>query len=221
MIRTLRLIVLTLACVAFPLGTTGCASSVAEWIVQTRNHQGDVALSHKNYPDASVAYQLALKIEPTNQHARAGLTNVQVRIAETLFAASKFEDAIAALALASKFSPADDRVQSLRAAIEQAQIKRDIVVSNYPQYQVTGASLQHAYGQLKQQNAEILAALQRFDYTYDTADLSAAIRQSYALNEEITRLTNRLSQYRQLVESGVPEHGATTIAPPSSLLPLP
>jgi hypothetical protein len=221
MTRTLRLIVLILACAALPLGTTGCASSVAQWIVQTRNHQGDVALSHKNFPDASVAYQLALKIDPANQHARTGLTNVQVRIAETLFAASKFEDAIAALALASKFSPADDRVPSLKAAIEQAQIKRDIVVSNYPQYQVTGYGIRRAYAQLAQQHSEILAALKRFDYTYDTADLSAAIRQSYALNEEVTRLTNRLAQYRQLVESGVPEHGTGTAAPPASLLPLP
>ncbi len=221
MTRTLRLIVLTLACLVFPLGTTGCASSIAQWIVETRNHQGDVALSHKNFPDASVAYQLALQIDPANQHARAGLTTVQVRIAETLFAASKFEDAIAALALASKFSPSDDRVQSLKAAIEQAQIKRDIVVSNYPQYQVTGTGLRRAYAQLRQQNAEILAALQRFDYTYDTADLSTAIRQSYALNEEVTRLTNRLSQYRQLVESGIPEHGTDSVAPPASLLPLP
>jgi hypothetical protein len=221
MTRTLRLIALILACAAFPLGTTGCASSVAEWIVQTRNHQGDIALSHKNYPDASVAYQLALKIDPANQHARTGLTNVQVRIAETLFASSKFEDAIAALALASKFSPSDDRVPSLKAAIEQAQIKRDIVVSNYPQYQVTGYGIQRAYAQLRQQHSEILAALKRFDYTYDTADLSAAIRQSYALNEEVTRLTTRLAQYRQLVESGVPEHGTGTVAPPASLLPLP
>jgi predicted Zn-dependent protease len=221
MIRTLRLLAVILVCVALPLGTSGCASSVAQWIVRTRNHQGDVSLEHKNYADASVAYQLALKIVPTNVHARAGLTTVQIRIAETLFAASKFEDAIAALALAARFSPADDRVQSLRAEIEQAQIKRDIVVSNYPQYKVTGTGIQRAYGQLKVENAEILAALQRFDYTYDTADLSAAIRQSYALNEEVTRLTNRLVQYRQLVESGIPENGTENVAPPASLLPLP
>jgi hypothetical protein len=81
--------------------------------------------------------------------------------------------------------------------------------------------LRRAYAQLAAQNAEILTALQRFDYTYDTADLGDAIRQSYALNEEVTRLTNRLVQYRQLVESGIPEHGAENLAPPASLLPLP
>ena len=219
--RTIRIIVLLLAATAFPVTTTGCASSVAQWIVKTRNHQGDIALEHKNFPDASVAYQLALKIDPSNEHGRAGLTEVQIRLAQTFFAASKFDEAIDALAVASKFSPRDERVQSLRGEIEQAEIKRDIVVSNYPSYKLTSASLRRAYAQLKNENQEVLAALQRFDYTYDTADLTAAIRRSYALSEEITRLTNRLAQYRQLVESGLPEHGGESLAPPASLLPLP
>ena len=111
-------------------------------------------------------------------------------------------------------------MQGLRSEIEQAEIKRDIVVSNYPSYKVTGASIQRAYTQLKTQNSEILLALRRFDYTYDTADLSAAIRQSYVLNEDVARLTSRLQLYRQLVESGVPEH-AENLAPPASVLPLP
>jgi predicted negative regulator of RcsB-dependent stress response len=219
--RTLRLAALLLACTV-PLGTTGCATTVAGWIVHERNHQGDVALAHRNYPDASVAYQLALKIDPKNQHARDGLINVQLRLAQTFFAASKFDDAIDALAVASRYAPADDRVQSMRGEIEQAEIKRDIVVSNYPTYKVTAAALKRAYTQLKAQNAEILLALRRFDYTYDTADLAAAIRQSYALNEEVTRLTNRLQQFRQLVESGVPASpGGENAIPPASLLPLP
>ncbi len=218
---TLRLAALLLVC-ALPLGTTGCASSVAQWIVRTRNHQGDVALSHKNFPDASVAYQLALKIDPTNQHARDGLTNVQIRLAQADFTASKFDDALDALAVAAKYSPGDDRVQSVRAQIEQAQIKRDIVVSNYPSYKLTGRSIRRQYAQLKTQAQDISRSLQRFDYTYDTADLSTAIRQSYALNAEVTQLTNRLTQYRQLVESGVPESaGGESLAPPASLLPLP
>jgi tetratricopeptide (TPR) repeat protein len=221
MMRTIRLCAFILASAVLPIGTTGCASNVAQWIVQTRNHQGDVALSHKNFPDASVAYQLALKIDPANVHARDGLINVQVRLAQTFFAASKFEDAIDALAVAAKFSPTDDRVQSLRGQIEQSEIKRDIVVSNYPSYKITGTGIQRAYAQLKTQANEISLALKRFDYTYDTTDLAAAIRQSYALNEEVARLTSRLQQYRQLVESGVPEHAGESLAPPASLLPLP
>ncbi len=219
--RTLRIALLLLAAIVLPLGTSGCAADIAHWIVKQRNHQGDVALAHRNFPDASVAYQLALKIEPKNQHARDGLTIVQLRLAQTFFAASKFDEAIDALAVASRYSPKDDRVASLRSEIEQAEIKRDIVVSNYPSYKVTGRALSRAYAQLKTENDEILLALHRFDYTYDTSDLSAAIRQSYALNEEVARLTSRLQLYRQLVEFGVPEHSTENLAPPASLLPLP
>ncbi|MDB5027719.1 MAG: hypothetical protein JWO66_1408 [Candidatus Eremiobacteraeota bacterium] len=219
--RIIRTLVLVLACGLVPLTTSGCATTVASWIVQERNHQGDVSLAHGNYPDASVAYQLALKIDPSNRHARIGLTNVQIKLAQKFFAASMFENAIDALAVASRYSPGDDRVQSLRGEIEQAEVKRDIVVSNYPSYKLTGAGLRRAYNNLKTQSGDVLTSLKRFDYTYDTADLSTAIRQSYALNEEVARLTNRLQQYRQLVESGVPEHGSATLAPPASLLPLP
>jgi tetratricopeptide (TPR) repeat protein len=218
LVRTLMLVALS---ALLPLGTSACASSVAQWIVKERNHQGDLSLQHGNYPDASVAYQLALKIDPANRHARDGLTSVQIRLARTFFAASKFEDAIDALAVASRYSPADDRVQTLRGEIEQAEIKRDIVVSNYPSYKISAAGIRRGYTQLRTLNKEVLDSLHRFDYTYDTADLSAAIRRSYALNEEVARLTNRLQRYRQLVESGVPENSTDTVAPPASLLPLP
>jgi tetratricopeptide (TPR) repeat protein len=203
------------------LFSSGCAPGIASWIVKERNHQGDVALARGNYPDASVAYQLALKLDPANTHARSGLTTVQLGLAQTFFAASKFDDALDALAVAARSSPGDDRVSTMHNEIVQAQVKRDIVVSNYPSYKVTAASLRRAYTQLKTQNQAILLALKRFDYTYDTTDLSIAIRQSYALNEEVARLTNRLQQYRQLVESGIPEHGGESLAPPASLLPLP
>ena len=219
--RLTRFLATLLACGMLTLATSGCATTVAQWIVRERNHQGDVALAHRNFPDASVAYQLALKIEPTNAHARDGLTLVQIRLAQTFFAASKFDAAIEALAVAARYTPDDDRVQSLRSEIEQAEIKRDIVVSNFPAYKVTGASIRRGYNQLKTLNNQISLSLQRFDYTYDTVDLSTAIRQSYALNEEVMRLTGRLQQYRQLVESGVPETAGENLAPPASLLPLP
>jgi len=205
------------------LATAGCASSVTGWIVQTRNHQGDLALRHYNYADASVAYQLALKVDAGNEHARAGLVAVQVQIAEAEFAASHFDDAIAALRIAAKYSPEDERVAGLHSEIEQAEIKRDIVVSNYPAYRETGASLLRAYGQLKLNSDAVALSIRRFSYTYDTSTLSKAIRDSYDLTDELTRDTNRLVQFRQLVESGVPEStkSAENLAPPASLLPLP
>ena len=48
--RIFRLLTLLLLCALLPLGTTGCATSVAQWIVRTRNHQGDIALAHGNFP---------------------------------------------------------------------------------------------------------------------------------------------------------------------------
>ena len=203
------------------LATTGCASSISGWIVHTRNHQGDVALQHGNSADASIAYQLSLRIDPVNVHARAGLVGVQARIAQQLFTASRFDDAVKALDVANRYAPGDARIEALRAQIEQAEIKRDIVVSNYPSYRETAAGLRRSLVQLRTQAQEIAATLHRFDYTYDSSELSQAIRQSYELDSQVTRLTDRLIQYRQLVDSGVPESADTAIAPAASLLPLP
>jgi len=218
-VRAFRLLLI----IATVLSSSGCASSVTNWIVQTRNHQGDLALRHYNYADASVAYQLALKVSPKNEHARAGLVSVQVQIAQTAFAASHFDDAIAALRIAAKYSPEDERIAGLHSEIEQAQIKRDIVVSNYPAYRETGTSLLRAYGLLKLNSDAVALSIKKFSYTYDTNTLSKAIRDSYELTDELTRDTNRLVQFRQLVESGVPESTRSTenLAPPASLLPLP
>ena len=207
---------------AVVLATTGCAGSISRWIVQTRNHQGDLAVEHENSADASVAYQLALRVDPPNAHPRTGLVGVQARIAQPLFTDSRFDDAVKALDVAARYAPGDARIEALRSQIEQAEIKRDIVVSNYPAYRETGAALQRAYAQVKTQSQAIVATLHRFDYTYDGNELSEAIRESYELDAQIVRLTDRLIQYRQLVDSGVPEDSDTNaVAPPASLLPLP
>ena len=210
-----------LACAALPLGASGCAPSIASWIVKERNQQGDVALRRGNYPDASVAYQLALKLDPVNVHARTGLTEradpLGADAVRRVALRRGCRRACGRGALHAGRRPRRDAAQRDRAGADQARHRR----VELPAVQGHRASLRRSYTLLKTQNQTILAALKRFDYTYDTADLSAAIRQSYALNEEIARLTNRLQQYRQLVESGVPEHGADNLAPPASLLPLP
>jgi len=204
------------------LSVTGCATDVARWIAAARNHQGDVALTHGNDADASDAYQLALKVEPHDEHARAGFVSVQLRLAEDLFAHSKFEDAIDALALAAKYSPDDERITALRSEIEQAEIKRDIVVSNFPSYKETSTNIRRAFATGKRSMEEISTSIARFEYTYDTNDLTRAIRQSYELNAEIARDTTRLINLRQLAESGAAESkGTESLAPPASLLPLP
>lgn len=201
---------------------TGCASNVTQWIAQTRNHQGDVALEHGNDVDAAEAYELALKVAPHDEHAREGFVSVQLRLAEKQFTDSKFEDAIDALALAAKYSPDDGRIAALRSQIEQAEIKRDIVVSNFPSYKETSLNIRRSFAAIKRSTEEIGTSIARFEYTYDTSDLTRAIRQSYELNSELSRDTTRLITLRQLAESGAPESSAAeSLAPPASLLPLP
>ena len=102
------------------LATTGCAGGISRWIVQTRNHQGDIAVEHENPTDASVAYQLALRVDPANVHARTGLVGVQAQLAQDLFTASRFDDAVKALNVAARYAPGDARIEALRSQIEQA-----------------------------------------------------------------------------------------------------
>jgi tetratricopeptide (TPR) repeat protein len=203
-------------------GLTGCAGGVQGYIVSMRSHQGDLALQHGNLQDAALAYRLALQLDPTDQHARAGLAKVQTGLATKYYQASKFEDALAALTIAARYDPQSVRIAELRSEIEQARVNRAIVLSNYPTYRETGRQLRRGYLALKPLTARIILALQRFDYTYDSTQLSTAIRTSYTLGEEVTRSTNHLRLYRQLVEAGSPVgRGAEPLAPAASLLPLP
>lgn len=212
----LLLVVLVLA------GATGCATHVKSWIVATRNQQGDVALDRGNLSEASLAYRLALAVDQNDVHARTGLTTVQLQLAANEFRSSKFDDAIAALAVAAKYEPQSVRLAELRAEIEQAKIKRLIVLSNYPSYKESAVTIRAAYNDLIAQNRRIIAELAAFSYTYDTSHLTTAIRSSYDITQELQRNTRRLITFRQLVESGIPATGtASTLAPPASLLPLP
>lgn len=222
MIRLLRTSALTFAVALATPMLAGCSGGVAGFIVSTRNHQGDVALQNKSLPDAATAYRLALRLAPENAHARAGLAAVQLQIAAQDYTLSKFEDARAELAVAAKYDPESVRLAQLRTEVEQARVRREIVLSNYPTYGETGLALRKSYAQLRKESNAIVATLQRFDYSYDANELVKAIRASNALNASVARLTTRLVNYRQLVESGSPERNADTpLAPAGSLLPLP
>ena len=69
---------------ASPTSTSGCAGTLTRYIVDTRNHQGDLAYEARNLADAAVAYRLALRLAPQDEHARAGLAAVQLRLADEL-----------------------------------------------------------------------------------------------------------------------------------------
>ena len=216
--RTLRLVALGLAL----LTGSGCAGPIATWIVGARNRQGDIALSRGNLTEASISYQLALKLDRANEHAKTGLAAVQVSLAQVYFEQSKYESAREALALAAKYDPASVTVAELRSQIEQARIRRQLVISNYPAYKEVGGQLLKSYEGLRKFNTTILRHLHEFNYTYNTEELSAAIRESYEMSAEIAKYTNRLATFRQLVESGLPDtERPAQSAAPASLLPLP
>ena len=219
-----RIVLIVALAATLLTGSTGCAGSISRFIVQARNHQGDLAFQHQNAVEAAQAYKLALRVDPKNGHARTGLAAVQLLIAAKEFKESKFDEALASLAVAAKYDPQSVVLAELKSQIEAARVRREIVVSNYPTYRETGLSLRRSYAQLKTQSNKVVATLQRFDYSFDSNELQRAIRQSSALNTEVSRLTSRLKNYRQLVESGSPEKTAgegAPLAPAASLLPLP
>lgn len=203
------------------LAVSACSGGLVGTIVATRDRQGDIALRGGHYDEAAQAYKLALSLAPGDAHARSGLAQVQLVLAEEEFQHSRFDDALGSLAFAEKYDPQSVRLQQLRAEIEDARTKRQIVISNYPAYRETGARIRHSYAQLKEINAAIETSLKRFDYTYDSANLAVAVRQSYELTDELQRLTSRLIGFRQAVESG--SAGRPNAAPSGagSLLPLP
>jgi tetratricopeptide (TPR) repeat protein len=211
---------LAFAALALLLG--GCAGPVERWVVDTRIHQGEVALARGDVKDAAESYELALRVDPNDESARDGFVEASANLAQELYAKGAFEDALATIAAGLKYDPASVRLAALKGQIEDAKLKREIVISNYPTYREAGVQIQHAYQQLDVSNKEILASLKRFGYTYDPEDLTTAIKHSYDLELDVARNTNRLITYRQIVSSGVPESShATTNVNPSSLLPLP
>jgi tetratricopeptide (TPR) repeat protein len=211
--------------VALALGLValcGCAGPVEHWVVNTRIHQGDVALDRGNLDDAELSYKLALSIDPKDDRARAGYVETSADLAQELYTKGSFDDALATIAAGLKYDPSSVRLAALKGQIEDAKLKREIVISNYPTYKDAGVTIAHAYEQLTISDKTILAQLKRFSYTFDPDDLTNAIKTSYDLELDVARNTNRLITYRQVVSSGVPEstHAATNVSG-ASLLPLP
>lgn len=208
---------------ALLLSATGCAGTVEHWIVNTRVNQGDVAMQNGSLHEAETAYRLALRVNPRDPRARAGFAQASASIAEADFRRGDFDDAIATLNDAVKYDPQNLRLQALRSQLDDARLKREIVIANYPTYEAAGLQIRTAYGALNEQTKAILANLKRFNYTYDTQSLTRAIQESYELQLDVAKNTNRLIAYRQLVESGIPGTEGTTqsSAPAGSLLPLP
>lgn len=200
----------------------GCAGSIERWIVDTRVHQGDVALERGDALDAELAYRLALRVDPHDAAAQAGFVEAAAALARLEYTKGTFDDALGTVDGGLAVDPQSARLAALKATIDQAKLQREIVLSNYPTFHAAGLEIQHAYQQLNVTNGLLLKNLKRFGYTFDTSELTAAIKRSYELQLELAKNTNRLILYRQLVSSGVPEAPAeSTTFGAASLLPLP
>jgi tetratricopeptide (TPR) repeat protein len=200
----------------------GCAAPIERWIVNTRVHQGDVALLQGSVRDAATSYRLALHVDPNDAPARAGFVRAAAELARLEFSRGSFDDALATVDGGLAVDPQSAPLAALKATIDQAKLKREIVLSNYPTYRATGLEIARAYQQFDAANALLRRDLRRFSYTFDTDDLTSAIKRSYELELEVAKDTNRLVVYRQLVSSGVPEvPSQSTTFGAASLLPLP
>lgn len=203
------------------LTTAGCAGTFSHWLVDLRTSQGDAALENNSLLEAEKEYELALKLDPHNAHARAGLTRVLFLQAREDFISSKLDEAQLAIQEALKYEPEDTAAQALAAQIDQAKIRREIVLANYPLYEPVGTSLADSLKTLTASQKEIAKQLKAFRSDFDTSHLTKAIIASYDLEDEAHRVTTRIASYRSLVTSGAPKARAPAQSETPNLLPVP
>ena len=216
--RALTIVVIALS-IAFT--NAGCAGSMTGWLVNLRNSQGDSALENKNYLEAEREYRLALALAPKDKRARAGLAQVLYQRALTNFTASKLDYAESEIRDALKYAPDDPNAQGLASEIEQARIRRDIVISNYPSYETMGASIAAALKSITALNKDIQKQIKAFGYDYDAGRLTKAISEAYDLQDEMTRIAQRLISYKALVQAGAPKSQTQLPGQTTNLLPIP
>src|SRR5579872_5587206 len=89
---------------------SGCAGSIERWIVNTRIHQGETAMTHENVQDAELAYRLALRVDPADERARAGFVGAASALAQSDYTRGHFDDALATINDALKYDPSSVRL---------------------------------------------------------------------------------------------------------------
>lgn len=211
-----------IAALALAAGLAGCAGSIQQWIVNTRVHQGEIALERGDVRDAALAYRLALRVDPKDPRAQAGYVRAAAGFAQAQYAKGDFAGALATVREGLVVDPESVRLATLKRTLDAARLEREIVASNYPSYREAAVALARSYAQLETTNKRLQRSLRLFSVTFDDGDLVDAIKRSYELQLDVAKNANRLIQYRQLVTSGVPASASEGAAPSTtSLLPLP
>ncbi len=217
----IRRAALSLCAAVCALALGGCAQSITHWMVNLRTSQGDAALAKPSLPEAKKEFQLALALDPKNAHARAGLAKTLYLTAKADFVSSKLDEAASDIAEALKYAPSDAATLALANDIDQAKIRREIVVANYPLYGSINAALKPVFKEIAAGNHEIETEVKAFSSDFDTAHLSKAIVESYDLEDVAHRMGLRLITYRGLVQSGQEKAKAPPESEAPSLLPIP
>src|SRR5579862_4157241 len=115
-------IILPLLCM---LMSTGCAGSISRWIVNTRVHQGDVALERGNVRDAELSYRLALRIAPEDPRAKLGYVQAAAGLAQAEYTKADFEGALETIKEGLAIDPQSVRLDALKTTIEQAKLRSE------------------------------------------------------------------------------------------------
>lgn len=217
-IKAVTLTAIVLSCLALP----ACTTSFKQHLVDLRNAQADSALENQNIAEAEKEYALALSLAPNDAHARAGEARALFLHAQQNMAVGKIDDAYVEVQKALKYAPKDAALLDLAATIDQATIRRDIVVANFPTYKAIGDAIESLLAANAAANKDIEQQVHAFHTDYDATHLRKAIAMSYDLEDEQHRVTQRLIAYRAQIEAGAPgETRAPAQGETPGLLPIP
>lgn len=217
-----RALVARTALFVLALSLCGCTGAFRNQLVALRNAQADAALQSQNVVEAEKEYSLALSLAPNDEHARAGLARSLYLHAKANLVTGDIDEAYIEVQKALKYAPKDAAVLDLATAIDEAKIRRDIVVSNFPSYKTSSDAISAMLKANGQSNKDIQLQIHDFHIDYDAAHLNKAIAQSFDLEEEQHRVTQRLIAYKGQLEGGAP--GQTRAQPQvemPGLLPIP
>lgn len=213
---------LFIALVSSAMALCGCSAAFKDRIVDLRNAQADAALQNDNVVEAEKEYSLALALAPNNEHARTGIAKVAYLHAKSDMAAGDIDGALIEVQKALKYAPKDAASLDLASAIDQAKIRRDVVVANFPLYKASTDAIRELLKANTLTNKNIQLQLHLFNTDYDIAHLRKAIALSTELEYEDHRVTQRLSALRAQMEAGSPGGApAQSAEPVPGLLPVP
>ncbi len=215
---------LALCAALFALATAlaGCTHAFRDRIVDLRNAQGDAALDAGNVVEAEKEYGLAIALAPNDEHARAGYAKVLYLHAKANYLSGDIDDASVEIQKALKYAPKDAATLDLASAIDQAAIRRDVVVQNFPSYKATSDAISERLKADALAIKDIQLQIHAFHTDYDVSHLRKAIALSSDLETEQHLVTWRLSAYKNQIEAGAPgETRAPSEVDAPGLLPIP